>query len=149
MLNPGVVFSTLMSAGGVVIAAASTDIVVSGAAIITVVAGIAGAVYGTKRKTELEAARGEADAWQGERDAAVAKADRLEAEHRRLVEEVAHLREQTNLTAIVDTLQQVAAKAGEEHAEIVRTLKGVEVSLIQNTEAVKFLAAQVVGGGKL
>lgn len=148
MFSPVVTFSTLMSVGGVALAAASTDLVVSGAAMITIVAGIAGAVYGTKRKTELVAARGEAEAWRGERDAAVAKADRIEAENRRLVEEVAHLREQTNLSSIVETLQAVAARASEEHGQIVVALKGIETSLIQNTEAVKFLAAQVVIGDK-
>lgn len=149
MLNPGVLANTAVAFGGFILAALSTDLIVTGAGLTTIAAGIAGAVYGTKRKTELDAARGSAAAWQGERDAAVAKADRVEAEHRRLLEEVAHLREQTNLTLIVDELKAFGARAGEEHQEIVRTLKGVETSLVQNTEAVKFLASQVVAGGKL
>lgn len=152
-MNVGVASNSVVAVGGVVAVSSPGEVVLSGAALIVIVAGIVGAVFGTKRKTELDAAaatiealQGAAVGWEGERNAAMARAERLEAENRLLATENARLGEMTNLASLVESVQKTSAIAADEHKAIIEHLAELErnltAALDRNTQALTFLATQ-------
>lgn len=122
-----------ISAGSSVIFAGSLSgaqpVLYSAAAAIAVVGGVASAIYGAKKKAELEGARGAlevsaaaASAWKEEREAEKAKAERLEEQ----------LREETSLRKAAEArtnIKQVEALLIDQHREALAILAAVKDTL--------------------
>lgn len=136
---PGVV----LSATSLIVAANIGDVLLTGAAVIGVTAGIAASIFGARNKASLLAAQTSAEAWERERDAERARADRTQTQLADLMTELATLRGRTDLGSLAATLEASALQTAAEHKLLLEELRTLAKAVSSHTTSLEFLARYV------